>query len=99
MSEPRVVLQGETWRVVADTVIGQSGVSQTDYLIEVTDAQDKDLLGVQRWHQLTGKSAMHEWVSIARFFLDELLKAAGEQPNVPKQPQRKRVAEPSNAVV
>lgn len=88
---PRVVLSGPTWRVLADTVEGQDGLPQLDYLIEVTEPNDRDLLGVQRWHQLTGKSAMVEWVGVARHFLDELLKAAGETPNaehrqrVPKQ--------------
>jgi hypothetical protein len=78
---PRVVIQGETWRVLAETVEGQNGLPRTDYLIEVTTPEDRDLLGVQRWHQLTGKSAMVEWVTVARHFLDELLKAAGETPN------------------
>ena len=80
-TDARVVLERPTWRVIADTVIGPEGLPRTDYLIEVTDSSDKDLLGVQRWHQLTSKSAMHEWVTVARYFLDELLKAAGEKPN------------------
>ncbi len=79
--QPRIVRQGEFWRVVC---LGErpdsNGVLRPDYVIEVTDAQDKDTLGVQRWRSLTHKSAMSEWVIVARRFLDELLKQAGEVP-------------------
>lgn len=77
----RVVLEGTTWRVVANTIEGENGAPRLDYLIEVTEASDRDLLGVQRWRQLTGKSAMVDWVTVTRHFLDLLLKAAGETPN------------------
>lgn len=89
MSDARIVLQGETWRVVADTIDGPDGLPRLDYLIEVTEASDRDLLGVQRWRQLTGKSAMVDWVQVTRHFLDLLLKAAGETPNA-VHGQRKR---------
>jgi hypothetical protein len=76
----RVVLQGPEWRVVATDLPDENGVLQTQYLIEVTELSDKDLLGQQRWHELTGQSAQVEWVIVARRFLDELLKQAGEIP-------------------
>jgi hypothetical protein len=81
VSDPRVVLSGNTWRVIADEIEGPDGLPRLDYLIEVTEASDRDLLGVQRWRQLTGKSAMVDWVNLSRHFLDLLLKAAGETPN------------------
>jgi hypothetical protein len=81
VSAPRIVLSGECWRVVALERPDANGVLRTDYVIDVTDHRDVDSLGVQRWHTLTGKSAMHEWVTIARRFLDVLLKQAGEEPD------------------
>jgi predicted metal-dependent peptidase len=81
MSKPRVVLDGPHWRVVAVELPDQHGVAQLEYIIEMTEPKDRDALGVQRWTQLTSKSAMVDWVRIARRFLDELLKAAGEKPD------------------
>ena len=81
MSKPRLVLSGKEWRVLAVERPDQHGVLRTDYVIEVTEPKDVDLLGVQRWHEVTGKSAMVEWVTLTRHFLDVLLKAAGEKPD------------------
>jgi hypothetical protein len=76
--KPRIVLEGPCWRVVATELPDSNGVVQREYLIETTEPKDRDALGVQRWTQLTHKSAMVDWVTIARRFLDVLLKAAGE---------------------
>lgn len=78
---PEIVISGPMWRVLRAELPDQHGVLRREYLIEVTGPKDKDLLGVQRWHELTSKSAMVEWVTVARHFLDELLKAAGETPD------------------
>jgi hypothetical protein len=78
VSKPAVVLQGDIWRVIRAELPDSNGVIRTEYIIETTEPKDKDLLGVQRWHQLTSKSAMVDWVMVARKFLDKLLKAAGE---------------------
>ena len=75
----RVVIGREFWRVVAVERPDDHGVERTDYVVELADPKDRDLLGVQRWRELTGKSAMVDWVTASRFFLAELLKAAGEK--------------------
>jgi hypothetical protein len=78
LSKPAIVLQGDIWRVVRAELPDSNGVIRTEYIIETTEPKDKDLLGVQRWHQLTIKSAMVDWVMVTRKLLDKLLKAAGE---------------------
>jgi hypothetical protein len=81
VSKPRVVLHGELWRVVALELPNQHGVLETEYIVEMTDPNAKDRLGVQKWTELIDKSAWTDWMRAARYFLDELLKAAGETPN------------------
>jgi hypothetical protein len=80
VSQPRIVLTGPEWRVVALELPDAHGVARTEYIIEVTEPKDKDRLGVQRWRELNDKSAWGDWMRVARRFLDELLKHAGEKP-------------------
>jgi hypothetical protein len=77
----RVVLQGPLWRVVAAELPNQHGVLNTEYLVELTDEKATDLLGVQQWKQLKDASAHSDHIKAWRYFLDELLKTAGETPN------------------
>lgn len=81
MSSARVVLSQASWRVLAIELPNQHGVLETEYIIELADPKDVDRLGVQRWRELADKAAWSDWMRAARFFLDELLKAAGEKPN------------------
>jgi hypothetical protein len=91
VSAARVVLSGELWRVLALELPNQHGVLETEYIIEMTEPKDKDRLGTQRWHELDGgkNTSYTDWMRAARYFLDELLKAAGEEPNAP---HRQRVS-------
>lgn len=77
----RVVLSDARWRVVAIELPDKHGVLSTEYIIELADPDDVDRLGVQRWRELADKAAWSDWMRAARFFLDELLKTAGETPN------------------
>jgi hypothetical protein len=81
MSDPRVVLQFPDVRVVCVELPDPHGVFRTEYIIEVTEPKAKDAMGIQQWKRLTDKSAWTEWMTTARRFLDELLKAAGEAPH------------------
>jgi hypothetical protein len=81
VTEPRIVLQGDIWRVVALELPDAQGVLNIHHVIEWTDPSEKDLMGVQRWHELTGKSAMGDWVRVTRKFQDKLLRDAGETPD------------------
>jgi hypothetical protein len=81
VSTPTIVLQEKCCRVVRTELPDSNGVIRTEYVIETTEPKDRDLLGVQRWHQLTSKSAMVEWVSVARTFLDRILTDIGEEKN------------------
>ena len=85
MSAPRIVLQGDYWRVVAVELPNQHGVINLEYVIEQTEPKAKDAMGVQKWTALSDKSAWGDWMRAARAFLDELLKAAGEKPNAKNQ--------------
>lgn len=77
----RVVLEYPAVRVVCADLADEHGVLRPEYIIEVTEPKDRDRLGVQRWRELGDKSAWSDWMRVARRFLDELLKAAGETPN------------------
>jgi hypothetical protein len=90
VSTARVVLSGELWRVVAVELPNQHGVVELQYVVQLTDARDKEHYGVlTTWRELKDANAMGDHVKCWRYFLDELLKAAGEEPNVKKQPERK----------
>lgn len=81
MTDTRVVFAHDQWRVVAVELPNAHGVFETEYIIELADPKDVDRLGVQRWRELADKAAWTDWMRAARFFLDELLKTAGETPN------------------
>jgi hypothetical protein len=78
----RVVLQGPLWRVVAAELPNQHGVIELNYVVQLTDQKDQELYGeFTTWRELKDSSAHGDHVRCWRFFLDELLKAAGETPN------------------
>ena len=79
---PRVVLQGDIWRVVALELPDQHSVLRTEYIIEMTEPKDRDALGVQRWQTLNpDKSAMVQWIAFSRKLLDRILTDIGEKPD------------------
>lgn len=69
----RVLLSGDVWRVVEVEKPDEHGVLRPTVYIEMTEPKDKDCLGVQRWHQLTLKSAQSEWMIFASRLLDRVL--------------------------
>lgn len=79
--DPRIVLQREFWRVIKLELPDQHGVLRPEYVVEMTNPKAKDRLGVQQWTELKADSAHSDQVRAWRYFLDELLKAAGEEPN------------------
>lgn len=83
MSQPRILVSGRVevprgvpwlWRVVEAELPDASGVLRPTRIVETTDEKDLDALGAQRWHKLTLKSALNDWVRIAEALLDELCK-------------------------
>jgi hypothetical protein len=81
VSKPQIVLSGPQWRVVRVELPDANGVLRPEYLMEMTEPRAVDAMGVQQWSRLTDKSAYSDWVRLARRFLDELLKHAGEIPD------------------
>lgn len=73
MSDARIVLQGDVWRVIELEKPDEHGVLRPVVYIEMTEPKDKDLLGTQRWHQLTTKSPHSEWEIFATKLLDRVL--------------------------
>ena len=74
MAAPRILKAGECWRIVRLERPDEHGVLRDVDYVETTEPKDKDCLGVQRWHQLTAKSALGDWMRVTQWLLDELLK-------------------------
>jgi hypothetical protein len=90
-TDAKVVIARDLWRVVKLELPDQHGVLRTEYVCEMTHPKAKDRMGVQQWYELKADSALSDQVRAWRFFLDELLKAAGEEPQYEsQQPERER---------